>query len=116
MVCTHTLSIHCHLITLYRSIGTTPSKSGDLVAARRINVDYTKAAAETFANKLAPQLGEKTTFRFIYVSGAGTERNQDQKLWFAQDFRRMRVCLPSSLCLEMCFDDDDVFREMPKTK
>ena len=76
---------------LDRSIGTTPSKSGDLDAARRINIDYTKAAAEMFAEKLAPQLQGGKKFRFVYLSGTGSEKNQEQRLWFAQDFRRMRV-------------------------
>ena len=74
-----------------RSIGTTPSKSGDLDAAHRINIDYTKAAAEMFVGKLAPQLQGGKKFRFVYLSGAGSEKNQEQKLWFAQDFRQMRV-------------------------
>lgn len=76
---------------LCRTIGTTPSKSSNLDLARRVNVDYTQAAAECFADKLAPQLEGGKKFQFMYLSGAGVAKNQQQKLWFAQEFRRLRV-------------------------
>ncbi|KAL8706681.1 MAG: hypothetical protein Q9201_000315 [Fulgogasparrea decipioides] len=57
---------------------------------RRINLDYTMVAAETFTRELAPQLPEGKNFRFVYLSGMMTERNQERKLWFMSETRRIR--------------------------
>ncbi len=43
------------------------------------------------ASDTAKPVGGKK-FRFIYTSGYLTERNQNQNLWFAGDFRKLRVC------------------------
>ena len=69
---------------------------GDLQTTRRINLDYTLAATETFATKLASQVakgGSDKRFTFVYCSGFLAEKDQNKTLWFMQDARRMRVCI-----------------------
>lgn len=60
--------------------------------SRRINLDFTLAGASAFATHLAPSTLERTNhkFRFVYTSGAMTERDPNTSLWFASDFRKMR--------------------------
>jgi len=50
--------------------------------ARKVNVDYTLAAANAFATSLTPQLGDGKRFRFVCLSGMLVERDQQKKLWF----------------------------------
>ncbi|KAL8812748.1 MAG: hypothetical protein Q9223_007213 [Gallowayella weberi] len=54
-------------------------------ANRRINLDYTVAAAKAFIG-----LNEKAKFRFVYLSGMLTERDQERKLWFMSEARKTR--------------------------
>lgn len=62
---------------------------------RRINLDYTLAAAETFARVLGSKM-EGRKFRFVYLSGMMTERDQTKKsLWFMAEARLIRVGRPS---------------------
>ncbi|KAL8736129.1 MAG: hypothetical protein Q9181_002519 [Wetmoreana brouardii] len=70
------------------SLGVARSPSAE--SNRRINLDYTIVAAETFANQLAPQLAEGKDFRFVYLSGMLTERDQARKLWFMSESRMIR--------------------------
>ncbi|KAI4099053.1 MAG: hypothetical protein L6R37_006158 [Teloschistes peruensis] len=57
---------------------------------RRINLDYTLAAAETFARVLGSKM-EGRKFRFVYLSGMMTERDQTKKsLWFMAEARLIR--------------------------
>lgn len=66
---------------------------------RRINLDYTLAAANAFANSLAPRMKstESRKFRFIYCSGFLTRRDQEKRLWFIGDMRKMRGLVESRL-------------------
>ncbi|KAK4866977.1 hypothetical protein LT330_007718 [Penicillium expansum] len=52
--------------------------------ARRVSLDYTLAAAQVFQETC------QKPFRFIYCSGAATERDQTKPLWFMQEYRRIR--------------------------
>ena len=66
------------------------SKSPFLTASqnREINYEYALAAANAFTSLAATS--PSGTFKFIYVSGALTEKNPEQRLWVAADFRRLR--------------------------
>ncbi|KAI4193901.1 MAG: hypothetical protein LQ350_008098 [Teloschistes chrysophthalmus] len=58
---------------------------------RKINLDYTLAAAETFARVLGSKLEDGRKFRFVYLSGMMTERDQTKKnLWFMAEARLIR--------------------------
>lgn len=76
-------------------IGTVPSFSGANDDARRVNVEYVDAAAKAFQRACAAKKDEGKKFRFVYVSGGLAERDQGKQLWFASEFRRMRVCVSS---------------------
>lgn len=60
--------------------------------ARKVSIDYTLAAARIFNQHLTPENNKGEKFRFVYCSGAAAERDQTKSLWFAQEFRRIRVC------------------------
>ncbi|KAI4252468.1 MAG: hypothetical protein LQ352_004279 [Teloschistes flavicans] len=58
---------------------------------RKINLDYTLAAAETFARVLGPKVEKGKKFKFVYLSGMMTERDQTKKnLWFMAEARLIR--------------------------
>jgi hypothetical protein len=52
---------------------------------RVLEVDYPLA----FGNAVSKTLEKK--FRYIHLSGATTERNQDKPLWFKGEMRKMKV-------------------------
>jgi len=56
--------------------------------ASLVNMDYTMAAARTCQGVLASQA--KKPFRFVYLSGKYTEKNQDASLWFLGEPRKLR--------------------------
>ncbi|TVY85096.1 hypothetical protein LSUE1_G001384 [Lachnellula suecica] len=56
--------------------------------ARKACVDYTTAALRAITPKAIKKEGWK--FRFIYLSGAAAERDQEKALWFSTEYRRMR--------------------------
>ena len=81
-------------LLVVRSLGIATPKSSD--GNRRINLDYTLAAAKGFQKALAPRLADQgKKFRFVYCSGMMTERDQERKLWFMGEMRRTRVCILS---------------------
>ncbi|MCJ1267560.1 hypothetical protein MMC22_007445 [Lobaria immixta] len=55
-------------------------------AARKVSIEYTLAAAKAFT----PTSSTEKKFRFVYVSGGGSERDQTKPLWFMQEYRRIR--------------------------
>ncbi|KAI9728645.1 MAG: hypothetical protein M1828_002751 [Chrysothrix sp. TS-e1954] len=55
---------------------------------RTSDVDYTLTAARKFLSEI--QRTEGTPFRFVYLSGMLVERNQNAKLWFLSEVRKMR--------------------------
>ena len=61
---------------------------------RRVNVDYTKAAAQTLGKMASEGSMAEGRFRFAYCSGALPERDQEKKLWFLEEGRKLRVCYP----------------------
>ncbi|MCJ1462818.1 hypothetical protein MMC07_001421 [Pseudocyphellaria aurata] len=54
--------------------------------ARKISIEYTLAAAKAFT----PASSTEKKFRFVYLSGAASERDQTKPLWFMQEYRRIR--------------------------
>ena len=64
---------------------------------QRSEIEYTMAAATTFARELAPMLPQGKKFRFVYLSGMIAERDQGKRLWYAQDGRRIKVRIWSAL-------------------
>ncbi len=64
---------------------------------RESEVEYPMAAINAFVASLAPQLKHGERFRFVYVSGALAERDQEKKLWIARGPRRFKVCCPLSV-------------------
>lgn len=70
-----------------RCLGTTPGT--EIKESRKVCVDYTVVALKA----LTPETEHKDRrFRFVYLSGGLAERDQAKALWFAQQYRRMRVC------------------------
>lgn len=59
-------------------------------AAHLANVDYPHSAAKIFAQKLN-SAAEGKKFRFVYCSGAFTERDQSKKLLFLSESRKLKV-------------------------
>ena len=64
----------------------------DRETMRRVSVDYTMHAVSEFKRKLQPQLPNGTSFKIAYISGVMVERDQEKKLWFADEARHIRVC------------------------
>lgn len=71
-------------------MGLARPSSDDLEAWKRVNVDYTIATAKMCLNELAPNVPGHDKFRFVYTSGHYVEQDQEKKLWFAGDGRKLR--------------------------
>jgi len=59
---------------------------GTTAGDKSLEVDYPLA----FGNAFSKTLSESKKFRYIYLSGAATERNQDRPLWFKSEMRKMK--------------------------
>lgn len=75
--------------TCNRSLGKAYMPDNEM--ARKVSIDYTLAAVRAFDQLLTPEKWGGDKFRFVYCSGAASERNQTKPLWFAQEYRRIRV-------------------------
>lgn len=75
----------------YRLIAITPSqlKTMTLEEARKICLDYTVVGLETIAK--LPRVPSSKPFRFVYVSGHKSERDQTKRPWPLTDYCLMRV-------------------------
>lgn len=73
---------------VFRCMGKNPSS--EINEARKVCIDYTAAALKAVAPAAAKN--DSWKFRFVYLSGGAAERDQTKSLWFAQEYRRMRVC------------------------
>lgn len=80
-----------------RLIAVTPAKLGSMSIeeVRKICVDYTMAGLETLA--ALPRDAGARPFRFIYTSGAKSERDQQKKPWILAEHVLMRVRIPLPL-------------------
>jgi len=69
-------------------------KSASVELSRKVEIDFTHAAAKAFQEHLAPSLkAQGKKFRFVYLSGKFAERDMTKKLWFISDTRMIKVCL-----------------------
>ncbi|KAF3940829.1 hypothetical protein ABW19_dt0204227 [Dactylella cylindrospora] len=72
-------------------LGTIPGKGETTMEyLRKVNVDWTVAAAEAFTSKWT--LPDDRKFRFIYTSGVlmPDPDKLDQKMWFSEELRKLR--------------------------
>jgi hypothetical protein len=79
------------LIEAGRNVAITPNKTTGMseTEVKKICHDYTLLGLQAMAEVANPG----HPFRFIYTSGAMTERDQDKTLWLMSEHRKMRVCL-----------------------
>ena len=77
-------------------MGLLGSKADSADAARKVNLEYTVAAAKAFRDSLrGAAAGGKNAgsgFRFLYLSGNMAVRDQANSPWFLAESRKMRVC------------------------
>ncbi|KAF2100557.1 hypothetical protein NA57DRAFT_54635 [Rhizodiscina lignyota] len=71
------------------SIGGPVDQFPDVETAKKVQIDYTLAAAEAFAARLLPQTKSKT-FRFVLCSAALAERDDAKKLIFESATRHIK--------------------------
>lgn len=58
---------------------------GTTAGDKALEYDYPVAFAESFSKTLTKG------FRYIHLSGAATERDQEKALWFKSDMRKIKV-------------------------
>ncbi|GLA73571.1 hypothetical protein AtubIFM55763_004498 [Aspergillus tubingensis] len=67
------------------------NRARDTETARRINIEYTMAAMRAFGTHLSSSVEEGgKKFRFVYLSGGMSERDQSRSLWMAGETRKIR--------------------------
>ncbi|KAH8703739.1 hypothetical protein BGW36DRAFT_369904 [Talaromyces proteolyticus] len=65
---------------------------------RKINFEFALGTANTFSAAFIANKGqEQRTFKFVYLSGALTEKDENKKLWFLNENRKMRGELENAL-------------------
>lgn len=79
------------LTTRARAIGGRAAQFPNLETYRKVQVDYTVAAAKAFLEHLVPRLAENKQFRFVFCSGKFAEWDQEKSLHFMADTRRVKV-------------------------
>ena len=72
------------------SLGVKLTSENTMEEARAIEVTSTLTFARLCAEVLAPALPDGKKLRFVYVSGALGERDQEKRLWFATEARKMK--------------------------
>ncbi|KAL2017737.1 hypothetical protein VTK56DRAFT_1707 [Thermocarpiscus australiensis] len=80
------------------AIGGRATQFPDVETCRRVQVDYTLAAAKAFAEHLVPHLPEGKQFRFVFCSGKFAEWDQKKPLHFMADTRRIKGQAEQGLC------------------
>lgn len=65
----------------HRCMGTT---AGD----KALELDYPLAFGDAFSETLSES---KKKFRYVHLSGAATERDQNRALWVKSEMRKMKV-------------------------
>jgi len=70
------------------AMGSPAHKNPDLAASRKIEIDYTLAAASAFSR--LPALKDGKSFRFVYLSGLGANRDINKTLWFLKNVRNIK--------------------------
>jgi hypothetical protein len=64
---------------------------GSYEAAKRVEVDCSRAAAAALDSQVASAMQGQDRLRFVYCSGMGAERIRDKKLWIFNDTRKLKV-------------------------
>lgn len=73
------------------AMGSPAHKNPDLEASRKIEINYTLAAAIALTQSCASALKEQgKTFRFVYLSGMGANRDTSKNLWFLKNVRNIK--------------------------
>ncbi|RTE84798.1 hypothetical protein BHE90_000556 [Fusarium euwallaceae] len=80
------------------AIGGRATQFSDIDTYRKVQVDYTLAAANAFAKHLAPSLPDNKNFRFVLCSGKYAEWDQDKSLSFMADTRLVKGQVEKGLC------------------
>ncbi|KAH8168617.1 NAD(P)H-binding domain-containing protein [Sarocladium implicatum] len=70
----------------------------DKVYCRKVNVEFTHAAAKAMNAYLAPLLPAGQNFRFAFCSGSYSEWDQSKRLLFLGDSRRIKGEIEKLLC------------------
>jgi hypothetical protein len=88
------------LLTLYpRAVGGRVNQlNHDKVYCRKVNVEFTQSFAKALATHIAPSLPEGKKLRFIFCSGAFSEWDQNKKLLFLSDSRKIKGEIEMRLC------------------
>ncbi|CRG83796.1 hypothetical protein PISL3812_01152 [Talaromyces islandicus] len=76
---------------------------------RKVSVDYTLAAAQALEQNSSPYADSNQKFRFVYLSGAGAEKDQGKSLWVMQDYGHIRGEVENKL-LSFAKDHDSRFQ------
>ncbi len=63
----------------------------DLATAKKVNINYTIAAAKAFAEHLMPELGPGKTFRFVLCGGAWAETDPNKWIFPLRETRLIKV-------------------------
>jgi hypothetical protein len=61
---------------------------GTTAGNKTLEIDYPLAFGNAFSKTLPAQ---DKKFRYIHLSGAATERDQERSLWFKGEMRKMKV-------------------------
>ncbi|KAK4148550.1 hypothetical protein C8A00DRAFT_19637 [Chaetomidium leptoderma] len=80
------------------AIGGRATQFPDVETYKKVQVDYTLAAASAFLETLVPQLPEGREFRFVFCSGKFAEWDQTKPLHFMADTRRVKGQVEQGLC------------------
>ncbi|KAL2183903.1 hypothetical protein L209DRAFT_757210 [Thermothelomyces heterothallicus CBS 203.75] len=80
------------------AIGGKATQFPDIETYRKVQVDYTVAAANAFRETLAPLLAAGSQFRFVFCSGKFAEWDQSKPLHFMADTRHVKGLVEQQLC------------------
>ncbi|KAL2131603.1 hypothetical protein VTI74DRAFT_4819 [Chaetomium olivicolor] len=80
------------------AIGGRATQFSDAETYKKVQVDYTIAAARAFLEHLAPKLPKGRQFRFVFCSGKFAEWDQQKPLHFMADTRRVKGQVEKGLC------------------
>ncbi|KAJ4252780.1 hypothetical protein NW762_010686 [Fusarium torreyae] len=80
------------------AIGGRAPQFPDLDTYRKVQLDYTLAAASAFKNHLAADLQTGKVFRFVFCSGKYAEWDQNKSLYFMADTRLVKGQVEKGLC------------------
>ncbi|KAE9966940.1 hypothetical protein EG328_008511 [Venturia inaequalis] len=72
------------------AIGGRAGQFPDVQTAKKVQVEFTLAAANAFASKLLPAIDQAKDFKFVFCSGSLASRNQDTSLWLLRDTRKLK--------------------------